>query len=253
MLKIALSGCNGRMGQVITRMCRGMPALEIVAGFDVYTERLSTYPVYADPYEYGGKAGAIIDFSNASALPQLLRYCVSTKTPVVIATTGHTQEQLSLIQKASESIPVFKSANMSIGINLMADLLQRAAKVLGNGYDVEIIERHHNQKLDAPSGTALLLADAVSKALPYEPEYIYDRHEKREKRDQTEIGIHTVRGGTIVGDHEVLFAGPDEVIEIRHSALSREVFATGAIRAAIFLAECRVPGMYDMKCLLSSL
>ncbi len=246
MLKIALSGCNGRMGRAITDICSKKPNMTIVAGFDVNAARLSDYPVYADPFEFSGGADVVIDFSNPSSTAQLLAYCKKTRTPVVICTTGHTPEQLAQIGAAATEIPVFRSGNMSIGINLMMDLLKKSAAVLGDGYDVEIIEKHHNQKLDAPSGTALMLADAVSSALPYDADYVYDRHERREKRPPHEIGIHTVRGGTIVGEHTVLFCGRDEVIEITHTAHSREVFAVGAVDAAAFLAAQTTPGLYDM-------
>lgn len=247
MLKIGLCGCNGRMGKVITDIVSQKENMKIVAGFDAYTEKLSDYPVYADPHEYTGGCDVIIDFSNAASLEMLLDYCKKTKTPVVICTTGHSKEQLAEMRAASTEIPVFRSGNMSIGINLMIDLLRKAASVLGDGYDVEITEKHHNQKLDAPSGTALMLADAVNEALPYDAAYVYDRHERREKRPKHEIGIHTVRGGTIVGEHEVLFAGRDELIEIRHVALSREVFAVGAVDAAAYLSGQTQPGMYDMS------
>ncbi|MGM9648875.1 MAG: 4-hydroxy-tetrahydrodipicolinate reductase [Butyricicoccaceae bacterium] len=252
MLKIGLSGCNGRMGRVITDICSKRENVKIVAGFDAYTEKLSDYPVYADPCEFSGACDVIIDFSNPSATESLLSYCVRTKTPVVICTTGHSEAQLSMIRNAAEIIPVFRSGNMSIGINLMMELLKKCASVLGEGYDVEITEKHHNQKLDAPSGTALMLADAVSEALPYDPEYTYNRHDRREKRPAHEIGMHSIRGGTIVGEHEVLFAGRDELIEIRHTALSREVFAVGAVDAGIFLASKTDPGMYDMSDVIAS-
>ena len=247
MLKIGLCGCNGRMGKVITDIVSKKENMRIVAGFDAYTEKLADYPVYADPKEFTGECDVVIDFSNPASLDGLLSYCKEHKTPVVICTTGHSKEQLAAMRAASAEIPVFRSGNMSIGINLMMDLLRKAASVLGDGYDVEITEKHHNQKLDAPSGTALMLADAVSEALPYDPEYVYDRHERREKRPAHEIGIHTLRGGTIVGEHEVLFAGRDELIEIRHVALSREVFAVGAVDAAAFLGTQTQPGMYDMS------
>lgn len=252
MLKIGLSGCNGRMGKVITDICSKRDNVKIVAGFDTYTAKLSDYPVYADPREFSGACDVVIDFSNPDVTEALLNYCIRTKTPVVICTTGHNEAQLAMIQDAAKQIPVFRSGNMSIGINLMMELLKKCASVLGEGYDVEITEKHHNQKLDAPSGTALMLADAVSETLPYDPEYIYNRHDRREKRPAHEIGIHSIRGGTIVGEHEVLFAGRDELIEIRHTALSREVFAVGAVDAGIFLASKTVPGMYNMSDVIAS-
>ena len=247
MLKVALSGCNGRMGRVISDICSKKEDMKIVAGFDLNAVKLSDFPVYADPFEFAGKADVVIDFSNASLTEHLLDYCIKTTTPVVICTTGQSPEQLAQIVAAATKIPVFRSGNMSVGINLMMELLKKCAAVLADGYDVEIIEKHHNQKLDAPSGTALMLANAVSSALPYETSYVYDRHERREKRPAHEIGIHAVRGGTIVGEHSVLFCGRDEIIEIKHSALSREVFAVGAVDAAAFLAEQSAPGLYDMS------
>lgn len=247
MLKIGLCGCNGRMGKVITDIVSKKESMKIVAGFDAYTEKLADYPVYADPQEFTGACDVIIDFSNPTSLDSLLTYCKAHKTPIVICTTGHSKKQLTEMRAASAEIPVFRSGNMSIGINLMMDLLRKCGAVLGDGYDVEITEKHHNQKLDAPSGTALMLADAVNESLPYEAEYCYNRHDRREKRPAHEIGIHTIRGGTIVGEHEVLFAGRDELIEIRHVALSREVFAVGAVDAAAYLGSQTQPGMYDMS------
>lgn len=247
MTKILLSGCNGRMGRVITEICAAKPEVEIVAGLDVNAVQLSTYPVYAHAAEFTGDCDVVIDFSNAAVTEELLTYCTARKLPVVICTTGHTSDQLAAIDRAATEIPVFRSGNMSIGINLMMDLLRKCASVLGADYNVEIVEAHHNQKLDAPSGTALMLADAVSEALPYETEYTYDRHERREKRPAHEIGMHAIRGGTIVGEHSVLFCGRDEVIEIKHSAHSREVFATGAVNAAMFLAAQTAPRLYNMS------
>lgn len=247
MLKIALSGCNGRMGRAITDICSKKENMKIVAGFDMYTAKLADYPVFADPFEFTGACDVVIDFSNISLTDQLLAYCIKNRTPVVICTTGHDAEQLARIREASQQIPVFRSGNMSVGINLMMDLLRKCASVLGEGFDVEVIEQHHNQKVDAPSGTALMLADAVKEALPYDAEYVYDRHERREKRPAHEIGIHAIRGGTIVGEHTVMFCGRDEIIEIKHSARSREVFAVGAVDAAVYLAAQKQPGMYDMS------
>ena len=252
MLKIALSGCNGRMGRVITDIVSTRDGMEIVAGFDLNTAKSGDFPVYADPFEFQGECDVIIDFSNASSTEHLLAYCEKHHTPVIICTTGHSAEQLTKIREASTKVPVFRSGNMSIGINLMSELLRKCAAVLGDKYDVEIIEKHHNQKLDAPSGTALMLADAVADALPYKAEYVYDRHERREKRPAHEIGISAIRGGTIVGEHSVLFCGRDEIIEIKHTALSREVFAVGAVDAAAFMAGCTQPGMYDMNDVIAS-
>ena len=245
MLKIGLCGCNGRMGKVITDIVSKKENMQIVAGFDAYTEKLADYPVYADPHEFTGACDVIIDFSNVSSLDMLLDYCVKTKTPVIFCTTGYDKEQLAKIREASAVIPVFRSGNMSIGINLMMDLLRKAATVLGDGYDVEITEKHHNQKLDAPSGTALALADSMNEALDEAYTYTYDRSQKRQKRDKYEIGISAVRGGNIVGEHEVIFAGQDEVIEFKHTAYSKAVFAKGAVEAAKFL-KGKPAGHYDM-------
>ena len=239
MLKIALSGCCGRMGHVINDIVSGREGMEIVAGFDINTVQYADFPIFADPFEFTGECDVIIDFSNAAST-------------VVICTTGHSAAQLDRIRAASAKIAVFRSGNMSLGINLMSELLKQSAAVLGDKYDVEIIEKHHNQKLDAPSGTALMLADAVASALPYDAEYVYDRHERREKRPAHEIGISAIRGGTIVGEHSVLFCGRDEIIEIKHTALSREVFAVGAVDAAAFMAERTQPGMYDMSDVIAS-
>ena len=233
MLKIALSGCCGRMGHVINDIVSGREGMEIVAGFDINTVQYAGFPIFADPFEFTGECDVIIDFSNAASTERLLDYCEQHGTPVVICTTGHSAEQLDRIRAASAKIAVFRSGNMSLGINL-------------------IIEKHHNQKLDAPSGTALMLADAVASALPYDAEYVYDRHERREKRPAHEIGISAIRGGTIVGEHSVLFCGRDEIIEIKHTALSREVFAVGAVDAAAFMAERTQPGMYDMSDVIAS-
>lgn len=252
MPKIIISGCNGRMGQVVTRMCKERN-LEVVAGFDVNTARLSTYPVYADPMEFNGLADVLIDFSNPSLLEHLLSYCTRRKLAAVFCTTGYAPEQIQMIKEAAAVIPVFRSGNMSLGINLLTGLVKKAAAVLGENFDVEIIERHHRMKVDAPSGTAFMLADAVSEGLDYKPEYVYERQSSRQKRGENEIGISAVRGGTIVGEHEVIFAGPDEVVEFRHTAYSREVFANGAVTAASFLSGVKTPGLYDMNDALAEL
>lgn len=253
MPKIIISGCNGRMGQAITRLCAERENVTIVAGFDVNAVKLSNYPVYADPMEYSGEADAVIDFSNPASLKNLLDYCTARNIPCILCTTGYSDEQLVQISRTSESIPVFRSGNMSLGINLLTGLIKKAASVLGENYDVEVVERHHRTKIDAPSGTALMLAEAAASSLPYESEYIYDRHSVRQKRAKNEIGISSIRGGTIVGEHEVIFAGTDEVIEFKHTAYSRDVFANGAIAAAVFLASIKTPGMYDMNDVLSSI
>ena len=251
MLNIIISGCNGYMGRVVAGIIDADPETTVIAGFDINTEKHGAFPVYADPKEFTGAAGVVVDFSNPQALGPLLMFGLSAKTPLVLCTTGYTPEQIATIEKASEQIPVFRSANMSLGINLLSDLIRRACAVLGGAFDVEIVERHHRRKVDAPSGTALMLADAAASALPYDPEYIFERQSVRQPRDSHEIGISSVRGGTIVGQHEVIFAGLDEVIELKHTASSRDVFAAGAVRAARFIVGVAEPGMYDMSDVLS--
>ena len=251
MLKMILSGCNGKMGQAVTRLCKDRTDLSIVAGFDMNAVKLSDYPVYADPMEFAGEADVLVDFSNSAALGHLLDYCTDKKLPCGLCTTGYSEEQLVQISHVSETIPVFRSGNMSLGINLLMQLVKKASAVLGENFDVEIIEKHHRQKVDAPSGTALMLADAAASALPHGSEYVYDRHSVRQKRSREEIGISSVRGGTIVGEHDVLFCGPDEIIELKHTATSRDVFANGALSAALFLAGVKAPGMYSMDDVLA--
>lgn len=208
--------------------------------------------MFATPAVCAVEADALIDFSHPAALTGLLDFCVGRKLPAVLATTGYSEEQLAQIGQAAKSIPIFRSANMSLGVNVLMDLVRRAAALLGEDFDVEIQERHHRRKLDAPSGTALMLAHAAASALPYEPEHVYDRHSVRKPRDRREIGISSLRGGTIVGDHTVVFAGRDEVVEISHHAASREVFAVGAVKAAKFLAGVDAPGLYDMSHLIEA-
>ena len=250
MQKIIISGCCGHMGRVVADICANDPDVEAVAGIDLLAQPMEGFPVFSTPAACDVAADAVIDFSHPAALDGLLEFCKTKKLPVVLATTGYSTEQLTQIDEAAKIIPVFRSANMSLGINVLMDLLKRAASLLGQDFDVEIEERHHRRKLDAPSGTALMLADAVSEALPYEPEYVYDRHSVRKPRNAREIGISAVRGGTIVGDHTVIFAGRDEVIELSHHAASREVFAVGAVKAAKFLTGVDAPGMYDMSSLI---
>lgn len=247
MLKIIISGCNGHMGQTVATLAHADPEVEIVAGFDAVADKRDTFPVYADPLEFGGTADAIIDFSSPAALSSLLNYCVSRQIPAVLCTTGYSEIQLAEIDAASAKVPLFRSGNMSLGINLLADLIKRAVEVLGSGYDIEIVERHHRRKVDAPSGTALMLADAARDAVSFDAEYVYDRSQVRKPRGDNEIGVSAVRGGTIVGEHEVIFAGLDEVIELKHTAHSRDVFATGAIRAAKYMQSIRRPGLYNMS------
>lgn len=251
MQKIIISGCNGKMGQVVESICKADHDIEIVAGFDI-VQTSRDYPVYVSPANFTGEADAIIDFSSPKALNGLLAFATERKVPVVLATTGYSEEQLAQIDEASKIVPIFRSANMSLGINVVLDLIKRAAAILGESCDIEIVERHHNRKVDAPSGTALMLADAAREGLDYDVEYNYGRHERRTPRPKNEIGISAVRGGTIVGVHEVIFAGRDEVIEIRHEAQSREIFASGAVKAAKYLTTVSQPGLYNMQQLVAA-
>lgn len=238
------------MGRVVADICANDPDVEVAAGIDLLPQPMEGFPVFSTPAACNVEADAVIDFSHPAALEGLLDFCVGRKLPIVLATTGYSEEQLERVNEAAKSIPVFRSANMSLGINVLVDLVKRAAALLGEDFDVEIEERHHRRKLDAPSGTALMLADAAAQALSYEPEYVYDRHSVRKPRDKREIGISSLRGGTIVGEHTVVFAGRDEVIELSHHAASREVFAVGAVKAAKFLAGVDAPGLYDMSHLI---
>ena len=246
MIKLILCGCNGYMGRVVTDLVASDPVIDIVAGVDVDTQQHYVYPVYADPNEFKGDADVVLDFSNPSALEGLIDYCTTKKAPLILCATGYSPEQLKNIEKASGQIPVFRSGNMSVGINLLIDLIERASAVLGEDFDVEIVERHHRRKVDAPSGTAIMLADAVAGNLPEKPDYVFERESTRKPRGKNEIGISAVRAGTIVGVHDVIFAGQDEVIELRHTAASRDVFAVGAIKAARYIVN-KPAGMYNMK------
>lgn len=253
MTGILLSGCNGKMGKAVTKSVADSADCEIIGGIDIFNEALSGYPVFSTPAKITNditeKADVIIDFSNPAALSGLLEYAVKNSIPAVISTTGLSDAQINLIKDASKKIPVFFSANMSLGVNLVCELAKKAANVLGDAFDIEIIEMHHNQKIDAPSGTALMIADSIKEELDGDIKYEYDRHSKREKRTKKEIGIHAVRGGTITGEHQVIFAGLDEIITISHSARSKELFATGAISAAKFI--CGKPaGLYKMADML---
>lgn len=246
MTRMIVSGCCGYMGRVIADIAKGDPDVSIIAGFDIAGGNQPCFPVFSAPAAFEGRADVVVDFSHPSALAPLLEFGASAKTPLVLCTTGYSDDEISAIENAALEIPIFKSGNMSLGINLLADLVKRAAAVLGDGFDVEIIERHHNRKIDAPSGTALMLADAAAAAMQDEPEYVFERRSKSRRRGENEIGISSVRGGTIVGEHEVIFAGLDEVVELRHTAASRDVFAAGALRAAKFLAAVKTPGLYNM-------
>ncbi len=247
MTRIIMHGCNGRMGQIISEICREDPDTEIVAGVDVTAQKEQSYPVFTDIMKCDIQADVVIDFSTAKAVDAVFNYCVERNLPLILCTTGLSEEQLEKADQASKTVAILKSANMSLGINTLFEILQKAAKVLSPaGFDVEIVEKHHNQKLDAPSGTALALADAVNDAMNQIYEYKFDRSRERRKRDAKEIGISAVRGGTIVGEHEVIFAGKDEVIEIKHTAYSRSVFGKGAVEAAKFI-KGKEAGYYDMR------
>ena len=247
MIKMIMHGCNGKMGQVITNICKEDPEIEIVAGIDPYSGVQNEYPVFANVADCELKADVVVDFAAAPAIDALLDYCVTHKLPVVLCTTGLSEEQLARVEAVSREIPVLKSANMSLGINMLFDLLQEAANILAPaGFDMEIVEKHHNQKVDAPSGTALALADSINEALENAYAYQYDRTQERKKREKYEIGIQAVRGGSIVGEHEVIFAGMDEVIEFKHTAYSKAIFGKGAVEAAKFLAG-RCAGRYEMS------
>lgn len=247
MTRAIMNGCNGKMGQCITGICAQDEDIEIVAGIDTYDGIKNDYPVFASLKECTVDADVIIDFSNAKAVDDLLVYSAEKNVPIVLCTTGLSEEQLKKVQETSEKVAVLKSANMSLGINTLMQLLKQAAVVLAPaGFDIEIVEKHHNQKLDAPSGTALALADGINEALDNNYKYKYDRSKERKKREKNEIGISAVRGGTIVGEHEIIFAGMDEVIEFKHTAYSRSVFGKGAVEAAKFLAG-KPAGFYDMQ------
>ena len=246
MTNIILSGCNGKMGKVITACVANNNDCRIVAGVDINTEALSNFPVYSSFDEIKETADVIIDFSHPSVLKDLLAFAKAKKLALVLATTGFSASQTELIKSAAKEIPLFFTFNMSLGINLLVALSKKAAEVLSGNFDIEIIEKHHNQKLDAPSGTAIMLAEAINETLDHKMMYEYDRHSKREKRPSNEIGIHSIRGGNIVGEHEVIFAGHDEVITLAHRATSKEVFAVGAIKAAIYM-NGKSAGLYDMN------
>ncbi|MBR3637271.1 MAG: 4-hydroxy-tetrahydrodipicolinate reductase [Lachnospiraceae bacterium] len=247
MVKVIMCGCNGHMGRVINDIIAREKDMQIVAGIDTYQEIPNTYPVFAKFDECDVAADVVIDFSNASVTNDLLDYCVKTGTPVVLCSTGLSEEQLLKVEETSKKVAVLKSANMSLGINLIIKLLKEATGVLADaGFDIEIVEKHHNRKLDAPSGTALALADSINNASDGKYTYVYDRSTRRAKRDENEIGISSVRGGSIVGEHDVIFAGQDEVITFSHTAYSRALFGRGAVSAAAFLAG-KGPGLYDMQ------
>ena len=249
MTNILLCGACGKMGHAVVRATSERNDINVVAGFDINPCPDYDFPIYTDISEVKEKIDVVIDFSHPSLTEKILEYSVKNNVPAVICTTGLSREQIAKIHQTSSSVPIFFSANMSLGVNLLIDLVRKASKVLEYNFDIEIIEKHHNQKIDAPSGTALAIADAIADTVSYEPEYTYDRHSVRKKRDKKEIGIHSLRGGTIVGEHSVMFAGCDEVIEIKHTASSKEVFAVGAVKASLFLKDMKA-GLYSMKNLI---
>ena len=247
MIRAIMHGCNGHMGQTIVGIVAADSEIEFVAGVDPYDGISNPFPVFSTMDACDVEADVIIDFSNAKAVDGLLDYAVAKKVPVVLCTTGLSEEQLRKVDEASKQVAILKSANMSLGINTLLDLLKKATSVFADaGFDIEIVEKHHNQKLDAPSGTAIALADAMNEVLDNKYAYKYDRSSERKKREKEEIGIVAVRGGNIVGEHEVIFAGMDEVITFKHTATSKGVFGKGAVEAAKFLAG-KAAGMYDMQ------
>lgn len=249
MTNIVICGANGKMGHTIFNCVQEREDCAVIAGIDLNTAKYADFPIVSRPSELEVKPDVIIDFSNPASLDGLLEYCLSTGTPIVVAATGYSDEQIAQIKSAAQQIPVFFTFNMSLGINLLVELAKKAASVLGDRFDIEIVEKHHNQKIDAPSGTAIMLANAINETLDNSKHYVYDRHSRRQKREKTEIGMHAIRGGTIVGEHDVIFAGHDEVITLSHSAASKTVFAEGAINAAVYLSSAK-PGLYDMSMLI---
>lgn len=235
------------MGRVIQQLVAGRTDCTIAAGVDLFADSTAAFPAYTNIADVQEEADVIIDFSHPSLLTPILSYAAQKGgIPAVLCTTGYSAEQVEALKTAAQTQPVFYSRNMSLGINLLIELSKKAAKVLGDQFDIEIIEKHHNQKIDAPSGTALMLADAIASVRDGETQYVYDRHAQRKKREKSEIGLHAVRGGTIVGEHEVVFAGNHEVITLSHAAQSKELFATGAVNAAVYMCG-KGPGLYDMS------
>jgi 4-hydroxy-tetrahydrodipicolinate reductase len=247
MTKVIMHGCNGHMGQMITDLLKDDPDAQIVAGIDIADSGKNAYPVFPNIRDCDVEADVIIDFASAKAVDGLLDYCAEAKMPVVLCTTGLSEEQVAKVSETAKQVAVLRSANMSLGVNTLLKLIQEAAKVFAPaGFDMEIVEKHHKLKVDAPSGTALAMADSLNEALGNTYTYTYDRSQVRKPREEKEIGISAVRGGTIVGEHDVIFAGTDEVITFNHTAYSKAVFGKGAIQAAKFLAG-KEPGLYDMR------
>jgi 4-hydroxy-tetrahydrodipicolinate reductase len=253
LIKLLLNGCNGKMGQVITRLVQGYGDIEIVAGVTRNPSKLqNNYPVYKSLSEADVEADVLVDFSNHELITEVADYCVKRHIALVVGTTALSDKDLELLKQASESIPVFVSANMSLGVRVLTDLALKAASTLGDEFDIEILEKHHNEKKDAPSGTAMMIAQELKNQISKDLEFVYDRSNIREKRKPNEIGISAIRGGTIPGEHTVFFAGKDEIIEIKHSALSRDMFGRGAIRAIRYIVS-KSKGYYNMKTMLEEL
>lgn len=250
MVKIALSGACGKMGRVISNLISQRNDCKVIAGVDVAGQQYTNYPIVNNIFDLPETPDVVIDYSHPSALSGLLSYCKMKNVPLVIATTGYSKDEILEIKQAAKQIPIFFTFNMSIGINLLIDLARRCVKALGGQFDIEILEKHHNLKKDAPSGTAIMLAEAINEELNDKAKFVYDRHNIRKAREKEEIGIHSIRGGTIVGEHEIIFAGHDEIITLSHTALSKEVFAVGSINAAVFLTK-QSKGLYEMKDLIS--
>ena len=251
MTNIAICGASGHMGKVIVEVISGRDDCKVIAGIDKVTAQYGDFPIFSTVGELNVKPDVIIDFSHPVLLDDLLNYCLANGTALVIGSTGYDEEQTAKIKKAAAQIPLFFTFNMSLGINLLSDLARRATKILGEQFDIEIIEKHHNQKLDAPSGTAIMLGNAINEELDNRCTYTYDRHSVRAKRGRNEIGMHSVRGGTIVGEHEIIFAGRDEVISLKHEAHSKSVFAVGAVNAAVYLFG-KQAGLYTMSDLIEN-
>ena len=252
MTNIAICGASGKMGHFIADVIASREDCKTTFGIDKFGEKYSDFEIVRTPSEMPEKPDVIIDFSNPASLDDLLDYCQMNAVALVIGTTGYSKEEIEKINKAAQQIPVFFTFNMSLGINLLTDLAKRAAAILGGQFDIEIVEQHHNQKIDAPSGTAIMLANAINEELDNKYTYVYDRHSVRAKRGKTEIGMHAIRGGTIVGTHEIIFAGRDEVITLKHEAHSKQVFAVGSVNAACFLAN-KNAGMYTMNDLIKEM
>ena len=251
-MKILVWGIGGKMGHMLMECIEKNPDTELAGGVDKFADPKDfKVPVFKNAMEINVDVDVIIDFSRPEALGEILTFAISKNIPLVSCTTGYTDEQNALIKKASESIAIFKSSNMSVGINLLIALCKKATNLLGEDFEVEIIEQHHDRKVDSPSGTALSIAEAINEEYNNSKPFVYGRHSKTEKRTKEEIGIHAVRGGTIVGKHDVLFIGQDEVVTLSHEAQSRQVFANGAVKAAIYIAN-KKPGMYNMNDLLSA-